>query len=1186
MADALFLTKDTHKAHRVRKTGAKANKKKEKAFSVANVGRTKRNVQRNLDIAQRKEVVPQIDRAAEAVAAPPVMVVVMGPKGSGKSTLIRSLVKYYSNRNLTKVLGPITVVSGKKRRLTFFECPSDDTCSMIDLAKVADLVLLMVDASFGFEMETFEFLNVLQIHGFPKVMGVLTHLDQFSNAKALRKTRKRLKARFWTEIYQGAKMFYLSGVLGGPKPGGSGEEGGGGGPQRTGLGKYPKGEIRNMCLHISRVKFRPLVWRNTHPYVVIDRYEDVTDPADVQEDPACDRDVTVYGYVRGTHLKPGMRVHVIGAGDYSMSEVSLLPDPCPLPEAPEERAAGAKGGARKRTSLNSKQTLLYAPMADVGSVRIDADAVYIDVGSKPLYTRRHMLELGGGAGGDEEGEEGDSEGDGSDAGEAVELLRSLQDVRGGVDQKMGESRLQLFKGGRAVRAGDVVSSSDHDSDGDDDQSEEEEAGGAAGSDGDGGGSTDGEETEDDDSGSGGGSSDGDSSSDDDESDSESAADGAVRWKSGMAAKAAARFLEREQTNINLMEAVYGSSSAAGGGAAQGGANGDGGGGSDESGDEELFRVKRPVAGAKGQDEQAQLQRERIESLRNKFVTGDWGKANGSAGSDGGGDDDVAMGDFEDLLTGAKFGPNGEVLSDESDSEGGSESEGDDQGGLTAEERVAREREKVAQAKAKVMATRGDDDDDGAEGDGEQGDKEGGNGSDTESVKAFLQEAKRLREEQIGKNRAEFAEEGVASRIQLEGHRQGCYVRIKLRGLPSEFVLNFKPERPVVVGGLASHETSLGLVRCRVKRHRWHGRVLKSNDPLVFSLGWRRFQSMPLYAMEDESAHRHRFLKYTPEHMHCECVFYGPVCPPGTGLLAFQSLKEGGTGFRVSLTGTVLELDASFSVVKKLKLVGHPDKVHKKTAFIKGMFSSDLEVARFEGASLKTVSGIRGQIKKAAGSGKKGSGGNSEGGRGRFRATFEDKILMSDTVICRLWAPVESKRYYNPVTSLLDGGGGGWQGMRTTAMLRREQALPVPVNKDSLYKPIERRPRKFNPMPVPKSLQAALPFKSKPKDRKALSKGARKGYLKSRAVVLEPQERKKAALMAALGTIRNEKVAIRRAANARRRAEHEKKQAKVVEAFADVKAAERKRKFRDMGQKEAARAAKAARTSGKGKGRDD
>lgn len=55
------------------------------------------------------------------------------------------------------------VVAGKKKRLTFFECPSNDACAMLDLAKVADLVLLMVDGSFGFEMDTFEFLNMLQV---------------------------------------------------------------------------------------------------------------------------------------------------------------------------------------------------------------------------------------------------------------------------------------------------------------------------------------------------------------------------------------------------------------------------------------------------------------------------------------------------------------------------------------------------------------------------------------------------------------------------------------------------------------------------------------------------------------------------------------------------------------------------------------------------------------------------------------------------------------------------------------------------------------------------------------------------------------------------------------------------------------------------------------------------------------
>ena len=40
---------------------------------------------------------------------------------------------------------------------------AQDLNGMIDAAKYADLVLLLVDASFGFEMETFEFLNILQV---------------------------------------------------------------------------------------------------------------------------------------------------------------------------------------------------------------------------------------------------------------------------------------------------------------------------------------------------------------------------------------------------------------------------------------------------------------------------------------------------------------------------------------------------------------------------------------------------------------------------------------------------------------------------------------------------------------------------------------------------------------------------------------------------------------------------------------------------------------------------------------------------------------------------------------------------------------------------------------------------------------------------------------------------------------
>lgn len=48
--------------------------------------------------------------------------------------------------------------------------------------------------------ETFEFLNLLQTHGFPKVLGVLTHLDTFKSVARMNKVKKKLKTRFWNEV--------------------------------------------------------------------------------------------------------------------------------------------------------------------------------------------------------------------------------------------------------------------------------------------------------------------------------------------------------------------------------------------------------------------------------------------------------------------------------------------------------------------------------------------------------------------------------------------------------------------------------------------------------------------------------------------------------------------------------------------------------------------------------------------------------------------------------------------------------------------------------------------------------------------------------------------------------------------------------------------------------------------------
>ena len=154
---------------------------------------------------------------------------------------------------------------------------------------------------------------------------------------------------------------------------------------------------------------------------------------------------------------------------------------------------------------------------------------------------------------------------------------------------------------------------------------------------------------------------------------------------------------------------------------------------------------------------------------------------------------------------------------------------------------------------------------------------------------------------------------------------------------------------------------------------------------------------------------------------------------------------------------------------------------------------------------------------------------------------------------------------------------GWLPMKTVAQLRRDQGIGAPRETDSLYKKIERAPRKFNPLKIPLSLQAALPFKTKPKLE---PKQKRKTLDQKRAVVLEPHERKAYTLVQQLNAIRNEKARKRNESSDRRRKERTKRQAKDNERRADASKEERKKRYVAEGKEQKRKEMKDAGVGGK------
>ncbi|CAI7656780.1 unnamed protein product [Penicillium glandicola] len=1174
------MEQQANRAHRPAKEKKKFEGANPKAFVTSRPGKLNKQAARSHDVREKRLHVPLVDRMPEE--APPVVVAIVGPPGVGKTTLLKSLIRRYTKQTLSSPQGPLTVVTTKRKRLTFLECPSDSLAAAIDVSKIADIVLLMIDGNFGFEMETMEFLNALSTAGMPgNVFGILTHLDQFKKQSTLKDAKKRLKHRFWSELYAGAKLFYLSGVIN---------------------GRYPDREVHNLSRFLSVMKNpRPLVWRNSHPYALADRFLDITPPTQIEENSKCDRTVALYGYLRGTNFPShGARVHVPGVGDLTVANIEGLPDPCPTPYM-DQQIAKATGKSNRR-KLGEHQKLLFAPMSDVGGVLVDKDAVYIDIKTNTfdrdsdedsgdeerrglgehlvvgLQSERKMLgeadqgvrlfrggEALDNADDDETGrkdrrrarvavpEQDDEEipeGFDSEEDEDIEDIdeEDVTDDEGELDMSAPAdfgARFKAKQNGNADGEEEDMAFADSDSDlgsisevsdqelesGDEDEDEEEDE----------------EDDEDDD--------------EDDEEDEE----GNVRWKENMLANAKSlhgkpppfrvtdlsRMMYDESiTPVDVVKTWRGEDS-------------------DDEEDEEdrtaddegedFFKKtnneKKDQADFRAVPEYDYDELERkwrdeelLELIKLRFITG---KLSGGASDDEDDmdeddeDEDEGDGDYEDLESGEVF--NG-IKEDGDEDE---EEEGDDEPEKAAD--LEAERERNAKKKEELKLRFEEEDREGF-GKVQDGTHDGIDGEFGEDDWYDLQKAKLQKQADI--NRAEFETLDPASRARAEGYKAGTYARIVLENVPYEFVSKFNPRFPVIVGGLAPTEDRFGYVQIRIKRHRWHKKILKSNDPLIFSLGWRRFQTMPIYSTSD-SRTRNRMLKYTPEHMHCFATFYGPLVAPNTGFCCVNSFSNKNPGFRIAATGVVQSVDEHTEIVKKLKLTGHPYKIFKNTAFIKDMFTSALEIAKFEGASIKTVSGIRGQIKRALSK-----------PDGCFRATFEDKILMSDIVFLRAWYPIKPHRYYNPVTNLLDQvdgekGDNGWQGMRLTGEVRHAQGIATPQIKDSAYKPIERQARHFNPLRVPRQLAAELPFKSQITKMRGHKDQT---YMQKRAVVLGGEEKKARDLMQKLTTMRNEKQAKRSAKQEERRKVYRAKVADSLEKKAEREKRERNDYWRKEGKK--------------------
>ncbi|KAI5168794.1 ribosome biogenesis protein BMS1 [Pancytospora epiphaga] len=237
--------------------------------------------------------------------------------------------------------------------------------------------------------------------------------------------------------------------------------------------------------------------------------------------------------------------------------------------------------------------------------------------------------------------------------------------------------------------------------------------------------------------------------------------------------------------------------------------------------------------------------------------------------------------------------------------------------------------------------------------------------------------------------------------------QYCKVRINIV---------YNPRNITIIGVCLLSENENIHLQGKVIKNKWQKGDLKTNTPQFISVGWWRFQTIPLFSQDDRVQ---KYLRSSMAPLYGEIAFYGPSVAVGTSFFIYSYTGK----YRILASGRILNTSGIVTVKKKLKLLGYPKTTTGNTAIIQSMFSSEKEVSKFTGAKLACASGLRGILKTATGHG------------GDFRATFEGSLLLSDTVFIKCYVPVKPYSYVCHT-------GEGVTYLRSMKEIKESQGIPL------------------------------------------------------------------------------------------------------------------------------------------------
>ncbi|KAI8974683.1 hypothetical protein BDB01DRAFT_806081 [Pilobolus umbonatus] len=228
-------------------------------------------------------------------------------------------------------------------------------------------------------------------------------------------------------------------------------------------------------------------------------------------------------------------------------------------------------------------------------------------------------------------------------------------------------------------------------------------------------------------------------------------------------------------------------------------------------------------------------------------------------------------------------------------------------------------------------------------------------------------------------------------------KPGTRITLWIHNVPVQAYESYNKTRPFIVFGLLQYEHKMSLLNIQMTRDNAYEGPIKSKDPVVMHMGFRRYQVRPIYSQNTNKGtnHVHKYERFAKLGRSFVASVYGPITFGKTPVMFYKETDNPNEPILVS-SGIFMDVDVKRIIAKRIILTGHPFKVHKRSAVIRYMFFNVEDIYWFKPVQLTTKFGRVGHIIESLGT------------HGYMKCRFDGQITQQDTVMMCLYKRVFPK----------------------------------------------------------------------------------------------------------------------------------------------------------------------------------